>query len=527
MSQEFSLKRASGWTMLVLLAGFTQHSFAFGLSNVTAKAQKLAAEPYHPPQNNLSPTFKKLQFADYQQIKFKTSHELWKAANLPFKLAFYHQGMQFDSPVNIYQIDQQNVTQIPYRADDFTFGSVNHNAKAVKNLGFAGFKVLYHLNPNHQWDDEIASFLGASYFRVIGPNQTYGLSARGLAINTGLAQPEEFPRFKSYWIEKPKAGDDHLTLYALLNSKSATGAYQFKIYPNYQHKGDARVYVKSRIILRRQVKRLGIAPLTSMFLYGPNQPWHTQNFRPQLHDSDGLAIHTGKGEWIWRPLENPLNDPQHVSYSSFALDHPKGFGLLQRGRDFNTYEDLKDRYDRRPSGWIVPDNDWGKGHVTLIEISSPNETNDNIVAFWEPEKMPKPGQLLKYDYHIDFSTHENRLRSQKLGYVQNTMRTPGNIYQNNLIRKPDGTLAFLVDFAGGDLAKLAANHTALKSQISVSNNAELISHHLQYNPVSKGQRLDLRIKVKDPSKPVEMRAVLTKNGQPVTETWSYLLNRTQ
>lgn len=526
LNAKYTRRFGLGFSSLLFIT-MAQPSFAFGLKDVTQKAHNLAQKPYQKPASNLSNTFKKLEFAQYQQIKFKVDHARWHDENAPFKLAYYHQGMQFDTPVALHEINGHKVKKIAYNPHDFNFGSVRHDQKAVKNLGFAGFKILAHIDPKHHWDDEIASFLGGSYFRVIGPNQTYGLSARGLAINTGLAQSEEFPRFKSYWIEKPHQGDTHLTIYALLDSPSATGAYQFKIYPNYQKKGDARVDIKSRIYLRKKVKRLGIAPLTSMFLYGPNQPWHTQNFRPALHDSNGLAIHTGKNEWIWRPLENPINDPQYISFSSFAMNHPKGFGLLQRGRDFNDYEDLKDRYDRRPSGWIVPDNDWGKGRVSLVEISSANETNDNMVAFWEPEKMPEPGQQLKYDYHIDFSTHEQRLRSQKLGYVKKTMRTPGNIYQDNLIRKPDGSIAFLIDFAGGDLSQLSKKVKGIKTQISVDNNAKLISQHLQYNPVTGGRRLDIRIKVNDPTKPVEIRANLTKDGHPITETWSYLLNRSQ
>ncbi|MFM2484934.1 glucan biosynthesis protein G [Celerinatantimonas yamalensis] len=518
------LQYRRGWMTLVLLSSLAQPSYAFNLNDVDAQAKALAMHPYQQPQSNLSATFKQLQFAQYQQIHFKIDHAYWQDQDLPFKLAFYHQGMQFDTPVKINEITADGVQPIRYHADDFSFGNIRHDTKAVKNLGFAGFKILYHLDPQHNWDDEVASFLGASYFRVIGPHQVYGLSARGLAINTGEAQPEEFPRFNTYWIEKPKKGDTSLKLYALLNSPSASGAYQFTITPNAN--GDARVDVKSRIYLRKPVKRLGIAPLTSMYLYGANQPWASHSFRPALHDSNGLAIHTGTGEWIWRPLENPLKDPQYISFSSFAMTNPKGFGLLQRGRNFSQYEDLKDRYDRRPSGWIVPDGDWGKGRVALVELATDNETNDNIVAFWEPDKLPKRGQALRFDYHIDFSTHEQRLRSKTLGYVKQTMRTPGQTYQDNLIRKADGTIEYLIDFAGGELSQLPKGDSGIKSQISVDNNATLISHQLQYNPVTGGRRLALRIKVNNPKKPVEMRANLTKDGHPITETWSYLLNRT-
>ncbi|MFM2480865.1 glucan biosynthesis protein G [Celerinatantimonas sp. YJH-8] len=514
------LKHGTRFVPLLLLAGFAHTSFAFDLTDVTQQAQKLASHAYQPEASNLSPTFAQMQFADYQKIQFRDDRAYWGQTDSPFKLEFYHQGMQFNTPVRINEITPDgNVQPIRYQADYFNFNGTRHDASAVKDLGFAGFKILYPVNtPEHL--DEAASFLGASYFRIIGPGQIYGLSARGLAINTGESTPEEFPKFKAYWIERPAKDSDHITFYALMDSPSATGAYRFTLYPD-QNK-DAQIKVESRIYMRHSVKRLGIAPLTSMFLFGPNQPSITPNFRPALHDSNGLAMHTGKGEWIWRPLENP----RYSNISSFGMTNPRGFGLLQRGRDFHAYEDLKDRYDLRPSAWIEPQGHWGKGRVALFEMASPDETNDNMVAFWMPDQQPAPSQVMKYDYIIHFSTHEERLRSDKLGYVMQTMRTPGHVYQKNLIRRPDGSTSFLIDFAGDALKKLAKND-AVKAQVSVGSNAQLMSQNIQYNPVTGGRRLDLRIKVKDPHQPVEMRANLAKDGQPITETWSYLLTATE
>ena len=228
----------------------------------------------------------------------------------------------------------------------------------MKDLGFAGFKVLYPINSKDK-NDEIVSMLGASYFRVLGQGQVYGLSARGLAIDTALPSGEEFPRFREFWIERPKATDKRLTIYALLDSPRATGAYRFVIMPG----RDTVVDVQSKVYLRDKVGKLGVAPLTSMFLFGSNQPSPALNYRPALHDSNGLSILAGNGEWIWRPL----NNPKHLAVSSYAMENPQGFGLLQRGRQFSRFEDLDDRYDLRPSAWITPKGSGAKGKSNWLK----------------------------------------------------------------------------------------------------------------------------------------------------------------
>ena len=380
----------------------------------------------------------------------------------------------------------------------------------MKNLGFAGFKVLYPLNSKDK-KDEISSFLGASYFRVIGQGQVYGLSARGLAIDTALPSGEEFPRFKQFWIERPKPQDKHLVIYALLDSPRATGAYRFLITPG----KDSTVDVQSKVYLRDKVGKLGVAPLTSMYLFGANQPSSVANFRPALHDSNGLSIHAGNGEWIWRPL----NNPKHLAVSTFTVENPRGFGLLQRGRDFDKYQDLDDRYDLRPSGWIEPKGDWGKGRVELVEIPTTDETNDNIVAFWTPESLPEPGKEMKFDYRLHFTRDESQLHTPDTAYVKSTLRSTGDVKQSNLVRQPDGTIAFIVDFVGPDMSKLPEN-TAVTPQVSIGNNGELVENSVRYNPVTKGWRLVLRIRVKDNKQPTEMRAALVNGDKTLTETWS-------
>lgn len=475
--------------------------WAFNLDDVAAKAKDLAGQKYEAPKSNLPAVFRDMKFADYQKIHFLQEKAEWAQDKTPFKLSFYHQGMHFDTPVKINEVTATKVEEIKYDPSRFEFGDVPHDPETTKNLGYAGFRVLYPINKADK-QDEIMTLLGASYFRVVGKGHVYGLSARGLAIDTALPSGEEFPRFTEFWVEKPKPTDKHLVIYALLDSPRSTGAYKLILRPG----SDTVVDVQSRVFLREQVSRLGIAPLTSMFLFGPNQPSKVLNYRPALHDSEGLSIHAGNGEWIWRPL----NNPKHLAVSNFSVENPRGFGLMQRQRAFSDFEDLDDNYQKRPSAWIEPKGDWGKGTVDLVEIPTADETNDNIVAFWSPEKLPEPGKPFEYAYRLHWTINEAPFQAADLGSVKQTLRSTGDVKQSNLIRQPDGSVAFLVDFAGPALAALPED-TAVRSQISVGDNAEVVENNLRYNPETKGWRLTLRLKVKDANKSTEMRAALVRD----------------
>ncbi|OLF56693.1 glucan biosynthesis protein G [Pseudomonas chlororaphis] len=478
---------------------------AFNLDDVSAKAKDLAGQKYEAPRSNLPNEFREMKFADYQKIRFLPEKAEWAKQKTPFKLSFYHQGMHFDTPVKINEVTASTVEEIKYDSTRFDFGDLKFDPKATEQLGYAGFRVLYPINKADK-QDEIMTMLGASYFRVVGKGHVYGLSARGLAIDTALPSGEEFPRFTEFWIQQPKPTDKHLVIFALLDSPRATGAYRLILRPG----SDTIVDVKARMFLRDKVGKLGIAPLTSMFLFGANQPSKVLNYRRELHDSSGLSIHAGNGEWIWRPL----NNPKHLAVSNFSVENPRGFGLLQRGRDFSHYEDLDDRYDKRPSAWIEPKGDWGKGTVDLVEIPTADETNDNIVAFWSPEKQPEPGQPFDFAYRLHWTMDEASLHSPDSSWVEQTLRSTGDVKQSNLIRQPDGSVAYLVDFEGPSLAALPED-TEVRSQVSVGDNAELVENSVRYNPETKGWRLTLRMKIKDPGKATEMRAALVKNAAPV------------
>lgn len=506
-------RRVTGITLAVLLSCHANASFAFSLDDVAAQAKGLAAKSYSSPKSNLPSQLRELKYQAYHQIQFKHARAYWGKQGLPFRLEFYHEGMYFDTPVKINEITLDRVLPIVYSRYYFDFGDLKIDENTSKTLGFAGFKVLYPIN-NRKKQDEIASFLGASYFRVIGAGQNFGLSARGLAIDTALASGEEFPHFTEFWIERPKSNDHFLTIYALLDSPRATGAYRFILRPG----KDTVVDVQARVFLRSAVGKLGVAPLTSMYLFGANQPSPIVNYRKELHDSEGLSIHNGNGEWIWRPL----NNPRRLAVSTFQLQSPKGFGLLQRNRHFDDYQDLDDRYDRRPSAWIEPKGNWGKGQVELVEIPTNDETNDNVVAFWTPEQQPEPRKAAAFEYRIRFTRNESELHSPGIAWVDNTLRSTGDLKLSNLVRQQDGSIAFLIDFTGQAMSKLPQN-TLMTPAVSSGDNADLLEKSLRYNPVLKGWRLTVRVKVKDPKKTTELRAALMSKGKPLTETWSYQL----
>jgi len=482
--------------------------WAFSLDDVSAKAKELAGQKYEAPRSNLPNEFREMKFADYQKIRFRNEKAEWADQNTPFKLSFYHQGMHFDTPVKINEVTADSVQEIKYDPSRFDFGDVKFDPKATEQLGYAGFRVLFPINKSDK-QDEIMTMLGASYFRVVGKDQVYGLSARGMAIDTALPSGEEFPRFTEFWIERPKPGDKHLVIFALLDSPRATGAYRLILRPG----TDTVVDVKSQMFLRDNVSKLGVAPLTSMFLFGANQPSKVLNYRRELHDSSGLSIHAGNGEWIWRPL----NNPKHLSVSNFTVENPRGFGLLQRGRNFSHYEDLDDNYDKRPSAWIEPEGDWGKGSVDLVEIPTADETNDNIVAFWSPAVLPKVGEPLEVAYRLHWTLDDAAFHSPDSAWVKQTLRSTGDVKQSNLIRQPDGSVAYLVDFEGPSLKKLLPD-APVRSQVSVGDNAEVVENSVRYNEHTKGWRLTLRMKIKDAGKPTEMRAALVQDiPQPEPE----------
>ena len=488
------------------------HSLAFGqgfsFDTVAEAAHRLAQSPYRPPARSLPAALLKPQFTydQHRDIRFRPDRALWRAQGLPFEMMFFHPGWLFEFPVTINEVEAGKVRHVAFDTRDFDYGKNGVNRQGFGDLGFAGFRVHYPLN-NNAYKDEVAVFLGASYFRAVARGGRYGLSARALAVDTVGGKGEEFPRFVEFWVERPSANAKSLTIHALLDSPRVSGAYRFVVTP-----GDSTtIEVQSRIFLREPVATLGIAPLTSMFFSGENQAPDQDDFRPEVHDSDGLALHTGEHEWIWRPLVNPPS----LMVSSFATTNPRGFGLMQRDRKFAHYEDLEARYELRPSTWIEPLGDWGAGRVELVQFPIQDETDDNAVAYWVPAKLPPPGQPLDLSYRMSWQSKNDRMPPQ--AWVVQSRR--GHGYTRT---KVGDEVQYVLDFDGPALRALDPQ-TVVTAVVTADHNAEVLYTNVQPNDAAAGLRATLRFKRIDAAKPVELRAFLKTSNETVSETWSYLL----
>jgi len=477
---------------------------AFGFDDVDARAKALADAAFQDSGTNLPGSLQHLSHDRYQAIRFKPEATTWRAAKLPFELAFFHEGWLFERPVKINEIAAAGVREIPFNAQAFDYSASGIDPQSVQGAGYAGFRVNYPLNlPAYK--DDVLAFLGASYFRALGKGQMYGLSARGLAIDTAVASGEEFPRFVEFWMERPKARAQQLTFYGLLDSPRATGAYRFVFEPGVE----SVIEVTARVYLRDKVEKLGIAPLTSMFFHGSNQPALGDDYRPNVHDSDGLSVQSKTGEWIWRPLQNP----KRLLVTSFALDSPLGFGLMQRERSFSSYQDLSTHYEAHPSTWIEPLGPWGPGRVELVQIPAPDETNDNIVAYWISDRAPQPKQPVDLHYRIHWQKQD--ATSPPTAWVVQTLRGKG------YMRKPDNSMGFVIDYVGPMLHDLPAG-ASISAEVSADANATIVDKQAHPNPATGGWRIELRLRRTDETKPVELRASL-RSGNTVSETWSYAL----
>ena len=477
---------------------------AFGFDDVALRAKQLAAASYKKPDVNLPKELQELTYDQYRDIRFKPDRAWWRSAKLPFELTFFHEGLYYNLPVRMNEVSSEGVRDIRFDPELFDYGANRLDPKALRELGYAGFRVHYSIN-SPRYKDEVLVFLGASYFRALGRGQRYGLSARGLAVDTALMSGEEFPRFTEFWIERPDAQARELRLYALLDSPRATGAYRFVLKPGL----DTVLDVRAQLYLRQNVAKLGLAPLTSMYYFGENHRSGIDDFRPEVHDSDGLSVQNGTGEWIWRPLVNP----KRLLVTSFAVANPLGFGLQQRDRSFASYEDLEARYETRPSVWIEPKGKWGPGRIELVQIPTPDETNDNIVAFFSPDASPAPQQPFDFEYRMLWQK-DNETRPT-LAYVSQTRRGHG------YIRKPDDSLSMIVDFEGTVLRKLPPD-TPIQGVVS-ADNIDILEANAYRNDVTGGWRLALRLKRQDDKKPGELRAFLRNGNTTLSETWSYIL----
>jgi periplasmic glucans biosynthesis protein len=481
------------------------HRVPFGFANVQHLAHERAAHDYRPVSEALPPVFANLTEDQYRSIRFRTASSLWHGQAL-FEVEFFHRGFRSRQRVNIFEVTAAGPRSIEYNPAYFVFGRPVRIPKATAGLGFAGFRVHYPLQ-TADYKDELIAFLGAS-FRVLARNQHYGAAARALAIDTALESGEEFPTFTDFWLVRPQPNDRSLTIYGLLDSRSLAGAFEFDIRPG----GMTQVEVHCELYLRRAIAKLGVAPLTSMFLYGIDDGAHRfDDYRPEVHDSDGFMTETSRGQWIWRPLANP----RELRVNRFMDDGPRGFGLSQRQRDFSQYEDPEAQYEARPSYWVQPLGSWGKGGIELLEIPSDEEIHDNIVAYWVPEHAPVAGKPLSFAYVLYAYTQAPEWPPG--GRVIATRSGAPTLGPNEGHFAP-GSRRILIDFAGGDLDGLNATQP-VKAEMNVGN-GQIQALTVARVPESGAWRVSFVVTPKA-KRPVDLQCYLTLHGEVLSETWVY------
>ena len=479
----------------------------FGFDDVLRRARDLSQAAFQAQPAPLPDKLSNMDFDTWRDIRFRPDRALLSSGDGPFRMQMFHPGFLYKRPVTVNVVRDGIPTPIPYTSNLFDYGRLKLDGPLPVNLGFAGFRLHYPLN-DPKVMDELISFLGASYFRFLGRGQRYGLSARGLAINVGAKEAEEFPFFREFWVEMPAENADRVVIYALLDGESVTGAYQFLIYPG----PETVVDISLTLFARRAIARLGVAPLTSMFFYGETERRTVDDFRPELHDSDGLLVHSGTGEWLWRPLRNA----RELETSVFLDNNPRGFGLMQRDRAFEHYQDLDLTYELRPSYWVEPRDEWGEGRIELVEIPTADETNDNVVAFFVSAKPVEAGQTLTWRYRVRALLDGSKLSPG--GTVLNTYRSRARALGSTETPAP-GATRFMIDFTGGDLEY----YLSAPDQVQVvptTTAGSILRTFIVPNTKTLGFRAGIDVQV-PPGQETVLRAFLRAGPRALTETWTF------
>ncbi|WP_319518240.1 glucan biosynthesis protein G [uncultured Martelella sp.] len=478
---------------------------AFTFDTLTARMKEKAAQPYEAPPQDVAEPFNSLHYDDYRAIRYDPNKAIWRDQS-NFQLQAFSLGWLFKTPVEIYEVANGDAEKLVFSADDFIYRSPLDIAqfRDAEFPGVAGFRINYPLN-RPDVSDELISFLGSSYFRALGQGNLYGLSARGLAVNTATDQGEEFPRFSAFYIVRPVAEGEKITVFAALDGPSVTGAYRFVITPG----KNTRMDVTARLFFRNDIARLGVAPMTSMFLFGPANHHAFDDYRERVHDSEGLKIVRADGTELWRNLQNA----KKLANSFFTETDPRAFGLYQRHREFEDYQDAEAHYERRPSLLVEPLGTWGKGSISLVEIPTDKEVNDNVVCFWQPEAPAKAGESAEYSYRLTWGAiEEDQVRLARVVDIRSGEGGVSGAQADDDVRK------IVVDFAGGPLADFGAG-SELKERLHVTN-GEIV--HSTVSAIMGEDVWRLAIDVRPAGDaPVELLAALTDGNRDLSEVWLY------
>lgn len=468
---------------------------AFDQSVVDAKARALSKSAY-VPRNSVPEPWLNLTYDQYREIRFNNKSALWRGENTPFQLQFFAPGLYFPKAIQVHSVKNGEARRVRFSLSNFEFGNKIPELPESDSLGFSGFRIHGDINGTG-YPDEFTVFQGASYFRAIGRGDTYGLSGRGLALRTGDATGEEFPDFIEFWVEKPNSSNNAVVVHALLDSPSVSGAYRFVVMPGETTTMD----VEATLFPRVDLTHVGISPQTSMFLFDETNRNRFDDFRPAVHDNDGLMISNGAGEMLWRPLSNP----KRLQVSSFVDESPKGFGLMQRAHQLTDFADLEAHYHNRPGMWVEPGENWGRGAVTLVEIPTDREIYDNIVTYWRPRDPLRAGS----EHRMTYKLHWGRNFSPE-GDVSKVLNTRSGA-------RHGGGRIVTIDFAAHD--KIPTNITDLKPVVNIRN-GKISKPIAQYNPATGGVRVGYTFYPGDLDA-MEMRAQLMVAGKTVSEVWLY------
>lgn len=506
----FSLFLASTTALTRPLLAQQSDTFAFDFESFSERLRAMAAEPYTAAQINMPAAFQGLGYDAYRMIQYRSDASKWAGDSAGYQLQAFHLGWLYNEPVRIFEVENGAAAPITFSASDFTYHNVaiGEAAAAEPFPGVAGLRVNFPLNRPDALD-ELVTFLGASYFRALGRNNIYGASARGLVLNSWVDLPEEFPRFSEFYVEKPKLGMP-LVVYAALESPSVTGAYRFVITPASDSTQASVMDVTARLFFRKDIKELGVAPLTSMFLYAEANRGDFDDYRPQVHDSNGLLVERESGEVLWRAL----NNSSWLGNSYLAETNPKAFGLYQRGRNFESYQDAGAHYERRPSIRVEPVGDWGQGMVRLVEIPAKLEADDNIVAFWIPSEPALAGQAREYNYRLLWGD----LDPDSASPIAHVAETRGGVGGVSGVENAANLRKFVIDFQGGELDALAAGTPI--DVIATAGGGVIRNSVLSRVDANGVWRLVLDVEV-EPGATLELKAYLVGLGKKLTETWLY------
>lgn len=498
-------------TSFAFAQGEPVEALPFDFDSFTARMKDLAGTAYEPVTFTLPESFNGLDYDAYRRIQFRPDHGVWAALGIGYQVHAFHPGWLFKEPVKLFEIKDGFAEPVIFGSADFDYhdAAVEEAVAGEVFPGVAGLRINYPLNSPDKVD-ELVTFLGASYFRALGRDNVYGLSARGLLMNSWLDIPEEFPRFSEFYVERPSVAGGPLVVYAALESASVTGAYRFVITPASNAAQETVMDVTARLNFRSDVKELGIAPLTSMFLFADANRAGFDDYRPQVHDSNGLLIERETGEIMWRAL----NNSPALGNSYLWENNPKAFGLYQRGRDFETYQDAGAHYERRPSLRVEPAGNWGQGSVRLIEIPAKLEADDNIGAFWIPAEPALAGQSREFGYRLIWGDLNPDINSD-LAYVAETRSGQGGV---SGVENAVSLRKFVVDFAGAALADISAE-TPPDVVATVSGG---VAQHTALSRIDANGAWRLVFDVEtDGTAPLELRAYLVGSGRQLTETWLY------